>query len=333
MPEISSLAALVGGLVLLALAGEFLVNGSVAVGRRIGVSPLVAGIFIVGFGTSAPEMLVAIDAAMSGYPDLALGNIVGSNIANVWLVIGLPALFAPIAMGGFGQKRALSAMLLATVAWIAITSQLPLHAGVGFIFVAGLLFYIVFTFVTAARAKAAGVDIGLEVDGPPVRIGLAILMVIVGLVGLPVGAKLIVTGGVDIARVLQVPDYVIGLTLIAVGTSLPELGAAIAAVRNGKSEMIIGNVLGSNIFNILGAGGLVAFFTNSAGESARASANFHQYDHWAMGAAALTAALFILPKKHVTRLAGLAMVLIYALYIYGLVQGWNVLALFGGQNG
>ncbi|MEO0786807.1 MAG: sodium:calcium antiporter, partial [Pseudomonadota bacterium] len=113
MPELSLIAALVGGLVLLAFAGDFLVAGAVSIAQKLGISPLVAGIFIVGFGTSAPEMVVAVDAAIGGYPSLALGNIVGSNIANVWLVLGLPALIAPLATGGYGERRALLAMLAA----------------------------------------------------------------------------------------------------------------------------------------------------------------------------------------------------------------------------
>ena len=333
MPDLQSIAALVGGLVLLAVAGEFLVGGAVGLGRRIGVSPLVAGIFIVGFGTSAPEMLVAVDAAIKGYPELALGNIVGSNIANVWLVLGLPALFAPLVCGGYGEKRALTAMLIATAVWIVIGATLPLHAGVGLAFVLGLIGYIIYTFVSASHAKSRGIDIGLEEDAPTQSLWLTLLFVAIGLVGLPLGANLIVTGGVEVADALGVPDYVIGLTLIAVGTSLPELGAAVAAVRSGNSSVIIGNVLGSNIFNILGAGGLVAFFTNASGEPIRMSDNFQQYDHWAMGLAALTIAVFIIPKKPVTRLAGVLLVLIYALYIYGLTQGWNILALFGGGDG
>ena len=333
MPDIQSVAALVGGLVLLAIAGEFLVTGAVSLGRRMGISPLVAGIFIVGFGTSAPEFLVAVDAAMKGYPELALGNIVGSNIANVWLVLGLPALFAPMVCGGFGEKRALAAMLIATAAWILIGATMPLHAGVGMAFILGLAAYVVYTFVSASQANARGIDIGVD-DALPVKsVALTILFVVIGLVGLPLGARLIVTGGVDVAQALGVPDYVIGLTLIAVGTSLPELGAAIAAVRSGNSSMVVGNVLGSNIFNLLGAGGLVAFFSTAAGEPVRMADSFQQYDHWAMAAAALTLCFFIIPRRPVTRLAGLLLILLYALYIYGLTQGWNVLGLFGGGNG
>lgn len=331
MPELLQIAALVGGLIILALAGDFLVNGAVSAARRLGISPLVAGIFIVGFGTSAPEMVVAVDAAISGYPSIALGNIVGSNIANVWLVLGLPALIAPLAMGGYGQSRAVAAMLVATVLWIGIGAVVPLHAGVGMLFLSLLVAYAVYTFMATARDARAGRDVGLELDDEP-TLGLVrtIAYVAIGIIGLPVGATLIINGGVSVAGTLGVPDYIIGLTLIAVGTSLPEIGAGIAAAMRGRGSVVIGNVLGSNIFNILGAGGLVALIGQGDGGSPlQITRNFHAYDHWAMAIAALVAAGFVLTGRTISRLAGIVLLLVYALYIVGLIQGWDILALFG----
>lgn len=330
MPELTEIAALVGGLIILAFAGDFLVNGAVSAARRLGISPLVAGIFIVGFGTSAPEMVVAVDAAMRGYPSIALGNIVGSNIANVWLVLGLPALLAPLAVGGYGQMRAVIAMLVATALWIGIGAIMPLHAGVGLFFLLLLIAYAVYTFAATSRDARAGVDVGVELDDEPIlSLPRTIVYVLVGLVGLPVGANLIIEGGVGVARALDVPDYIIGLTLIAVGTSLPEIGAGIAAALRGRGSVVIGNVLGSNIFNILGAGGLVALIGQVDGDPLRITRTFHTYDHWAMAIAAIVAAGFVMTGRTITRLAGILLLLIYALYIVGLVQGWDILALFG----
>ena len=296
----------------------------------MGLSPLVAGIFIVGFGTSAPEMFVALNAAANGYPDLALGNIVGSNIANIWLVLAIPALITPIMTGGFGQKRALGVMLGVTFSWILVTTLLPLDARIGFFFVIALLGYALYTFATANAGAKAGLGMPVENDGKP-EVGVtamslqrAISYVLVGIIGLPVGAHLIVEGGVDLARTFGIPEEIIGLTLLAIGTSLPEIGAGIAAAVRGKGDILVGNILGSNIFNILGAGGIIAFFG-----PIHAAPTFSQYDHWAMAAAALTAALFIVPKAKISRFAAIAMLLIYMLYIYGLVDGWNILALFG----
>ena len=140
---------------------------------------------------------------------------------------------------------------------------------------------------------------------------------------MPVGAHLIVDSGVNIARTFNISEEIIGLTLLAIGTSLPEIGAGIAAALRGRGEVLVGNVLGSNIFNILAAGGIISFFG-----PINVARTFPQYDHWAMVAAALTAAVFIIPKARISRLAGIVMLLIYALYIYGLIDGWNILALF-----
>ena len=331
MVEVIAFASLIGGLVILAVAGDFLVGGAVSIARHMGISPLVAGIFVVGFGTSAPEMLVAVDAALEGYPELALGNIVGSNIANIWLVLGLPALIAPLATGGYGQSRALVAMLVATAVWIIMTATGPLHAGIGTAFILGLVLYAAITLYIVRKAVAAGVDVGLDDDLDRFEWPKTLGYLIVGLIGLPIGAHLIVDGGVTNARMFDVPEEVIGLSLLAIGTSLPEIGAAIAAARKGHGELCVGNVLGSNLFNILGAGGIVGLMAGFSDTPIRVTATFLNYDHWAMAAAALTLAVYILLKAPITRLAGVLLLLIYAAYLYGLVNGWNILALFGGS--
>lgn len=328
MPDLSLVAALVGGLVLLAFAGDFLVAGAVSIAQRLGVSPLVAGIFIVGFGTSAPEMVVAIDAAIKGVPSIALGNIVGSNIANVWLVLGLPALIAPLAAGAYGERRALVAMLIVTALWIGLSAFMPLHSGVGLLFILLLVAYAIYTFMATSRDAGRGVDVEID-EEDTLSLPRTIAYILIGIVGLPVGAHLIVEGGVGIARQFDVPEHIIGLTLIAIGTSLPEIGAGIAAAMRSRASVLIGNVLGSNIFNILGAGGLAALFANTGDGPLVVSRSFHAYDHWAMALAALTVAFFIITRTQISRLVGVLLLLIYALYIAGLTQGWDILAIFG----
>ncbi|MDJ0920348.1 MAG: calcium/sodium antiporter [Henriciella sp.] len=327
MSDLSLHAALIGGLVLLAIAGDYLVTGAVSLARKFGVSPLVAGILIVGFGTSAPEMVVSLDAALSGSPALALGNIVGSNIANVWLVLAVPALIAPIATGGFGQFRALLFVLLATAAWVGVTSVMPLTPIIGVAFLLGLIVYAVITVTQTLSAAEKGVDVGIDDEGGVTGVKLWAYL-LVGIVGLPLGAHLIVEGGVGIARKFDISEELIGLTLLAVGTSLPELGAGIAAALRKRADVVIGNVLGSNVFNILGAGGLVSLFG-----PVEIASGFPNYDYWALGVAALTLALFIVPRSRISRLAGLTLLLIYSVYLYGLVSGWNILSLFGGLYG
>lgn len=319
MPDLTLLAALVGGLVILAFAGDFLVNGAVALARRIGVSPLVAGILIVGFGTSAPEMVVAVDASSQGQPGIAIGNIVGSNIANVWLVLAVPAFLIPLATQQFGLRRSYWIMIAVTALWIGWTAFLPLTPVFGFILLGSLLVYSILMLVWTSQGIRKGIDVGLEDEGESLGTTAMWLNLIVGLVGLPLGAHLIVEGGVGIARVYAVPEEVIGLTLLAIGTSLPELGAGIAAGLRRRGEVVIGNVIGSNIFNLAGSGAIIAFFGPT-----ELAPTFLQFDHWALAAAAIVLGLFVLSRSRVTRLAALAMLLAYAAYIYGLVHGWDV---------
>ncbi|MCH2456590.1 MAG: calcium/sodium antiporter [Henriciella sp.] len=319
MPDLTLLAALVGGLVILAFAGDFLVNGAVALARRIGVSPLVAGILIVGFGTSAPEMVVAVDASSQGQPGIAIGNIVGSNIANVWLVLAVPAFLIPLATQQFGLRRSYWIMIAVTALWIGWTAFLPLTPVFGFILLSSLLVYSILMLVWTSQGIRKGIDVGLEDEGESLGTTAMWLNLIVGLVGLPLGAHLIVEGGVGIARVYAVPEEVIGLTLLAIGTSLPELGAGIAAGLRRRGEVVIGNVIGSNIFNLAGSGAIIAFFGPT-----ELAPTFLQFDHWALAAAAIVLGLFVLSRSRVTRLAALAMLLAYAAYIYGLVHGWDV---------
>lgn len=324
IPELSLIAALVGGLVIMALAGNALVSGAVSLAARMGVSPLVAGIFIVGFGTSAPEMIVSLDAALSDRSGLALGNIVGSNIANVFLVLGLPALIAPIAAGGVGEKRGLLAVIVAAVAWIGITALMPLTPLVGICFIALLIAYSGLTFIAARRAVAAGKDPGVtEEEDPHLPLWLALIYVPLGILGLILGADLVIEGGVGIATFLNVPEEYIGLTLLAIGTSLPEIGAGLVAVVKKQGEVLIGNVLGSNVFNILGAGGIISLFG-----PIRMAPTFQQYDHWALALATLVVGIVILTKARIGRLTALLLLLVYAAYIYGLISGLNISGLF-----
>lgn len=312
------------GLALLAFAGDLLVSGAVSIARKFGVPPLVAGIFIVGFGTSAPEMLVSAQAAFQGHPGLALGNIAGSNIANVLLVLGVPALITPIICGGFGQRRAFTVMMGATLCYAIFLSVRPLTPPVGFLFLAALVGYAVYTFDTARIAAAQNIDIGLDTEDDDAPLPKAVVLTLLGLVGLPLGAHLIINSGVDIALALGVSEEVIGLTLFAIGTSLPELGAALAAALRGSTGLILGNVIGSNLFNILGAGGITAFFGPVwAAESLR------DYGHWVMFGAAVLLGVAILRRDSIGRSAGFVCLGAYGVYLYGLLNEWTFSALFG----
>lgn len=329
MPDPVLIASLVGGLILLFLGGDLLVRGAVRTGRAMGASPLIAGIFIVALGTSLPEIIVSVNAAFTGSPGLAVGNIVGSSIANVFLVLAVPALIFPFAAGGPGRGRALFAMLLATALWIGMTAIMPLTPLMGFFFLLVLIGYTGLSVFSAARAEAAGEPTGVREhggDGPP--LWRALIYVPLGTAALVYASELVVTGADGVARSLRIPEEYIGLTLLAVGTSLPELGASLAAAFRQRGDVLVGNILGSNTINILGAGGLVAF----AGPIS-ISRLFYAYDHWVMGISALVIAGLILTRARIGRLTALLLLLLYAAYIYGLVNGVSLLGLYQVMRG
>ena len=171
---------------------------------------------------------------------------------------------------------------------------------------------------------ASGADPGVTPEEDPhLSLWLAVPFVPLGIAGLILGANLVITGGVGVAQFLNVPEEYIGLTLLAVGTSLPEIGAGVVAALKKEGEVLIGNVMGSNLFNILGAGGIVSLFG-----SVDIAPAFHRYDHWVLGISALLLALFIVTKARIGRLTGLLLLLVYAVYIYGLISGFNLLGLF-----
>ena len=324
--DLIMLASLVGGLLLLAISGDFLVRGAVALSRSLGIPALVIGIFVVGFATSAPEIWVALRGAMQGYPEMALGNIVGSNIANIWFVLAVPALIFPMRTGSHGQRTAIVWMLMITAGWIAVTSFFPLSPLIGGSMLAILALYALWMLAAIRRAPHLNDEEMPKGMGAP----LALMLVILGGVGLPIGAHLAIEGGAALADAANFSDEFIGLTILAVGTSLPELAAGIAAAVRRRSDILVGNIIGSNVFNILGAGGLISFLGGETG--LKVTGTFVQYDHWAMGLAALTAGLFILPRQKISRLAALLLLMLYAVYLYGLINGWNFLAFVQGSG-
>ena len=323
--ELIMLASLIGGILLLAVSGDFLVRGAVALSRALGIPALVVGIFVVGLATSAPEIWVSLRAGLDGYPQMALGNIVGSNIANIWFVLALPALIFPMRTGNKGQRSAIVWLLLITAGWIAVTAYQPLTPVIGGAMIGVLVIYAAWMLAAVRNAPhLEDADLPQGMGAP-----LALMLVILGGFGLPIGAHLAIEGGAALAEAAGFSQERIGLTILAVGTSLPELTAGIAAAVRRRSDILVGNIIGSNAFYILGAGAVVAFF-NEQGE--KVAATFMQYDHWAMGLAALTAALFILPRQKISRLAAIVLLLLYLVYLYGLIDGWKFLSFVQGTG-
>ncbi len=240
-----------GGLVGLAVGGELLVRGAVGIADKLGVSTLFTGLVIVGFATSMPEMAASVQASLAGSPEIAWGNIVGSNLANTLLILGASALVAPIVLTGGGRRDAIVALGLTLMLWALAWSQLG-GRWIGLALLAGIIAYIVWRYRNPGVAQIEDDDEDGEAPGSTV---VAVLLFLAGLGILVVGGNALVTGAIDLARIFNVPETVIGLTVVAIGTSLPELAASIAAALRGKSGLAIGNVLGSNIYNILLIGG------------------------------------------------------------------------------
>lgn len=239
-----------GGLVGLAIGGELLVRGAVGIAQKLGVSTLFTGLVIVGFATSMPEMVASVQAALSGSPGIAWGNIVGSNIANTLLILGASALIMPIALSGIGRRDAVVALAVTLLLWgLALTQIGAVWIGIALL---GLIVaYIVWRY---RHPGAAPLD-EVEDDDQPQSGVIAFGLFAVGLAILVAGGNALVTGAISLATIFKVPETVIGLTIVAVGTSLPELAASIAAALRGKSGLALGNVVGSNIYNILLIGG------------------------------------------------------------------------------
>jgi cation:H+ antiporter len=300
------------GLVILLVAGDFLVRGAENLALRLGISALVVGLTVVAFGTSAPELLVSIKAILGDAPGLALGNVVGSNIANVLLVLGLAALISRFRAGAVDVAQSYVMMLVGSAVFVALAFFGVFTWWSGLILLAGLAIMLCQSY-RQGRDHGGDADLlaKVEPDAPGWKIALFLL---VGLVGLPLGADLLVEGATAVARDFGVSEAVIGLTLIAVGTSLPELAATVmAAVRN-SAAVAIGNVIGSNVFNLLAIIGIASLVAPIPVDP-----QFLSYDLWVMLAASLALIPFVLLHRDIGRKTGLLFVVAYVAYLTSLV--------------
>ncbi len=250
------LVKIIAGLALLYYGGNYLVTSSVRLARVLKISPFAIGATVIAFGTSAPELAVALLASLEGNPELAMGNVIGSNIANIGLVLGLTALLTPLSIGPDRLRRESAPLLFASLLIVVIAWNLEINRSEGFFMVCLLGLYI-------WRSFSHKEDIVEEMeDEAPLFAGkdlyFQILLIIVGLGLLVGGAEFLVAGGVGIARNLGISEWFIGITIVAIGTSLPEIVSSMIAAKRGHGEMAIGNIFGSNIFNILMVLGLTA---------------------------------------------------------------------------
>ena len=299
------------GLVTLLLAGDFLVRAAVNLALRLGISALVVSLTVVAFGTSAPELLIVLSAMADDAPGLAMGNIVGSNTANILLVLGLPALAAGLYTTGFDTKKAFISMILATVLFITLAFVGPFswwHGGLMLAVLAAILLDQAWTARRVSRVAVATEDLnGVDTSMPGWKITLYLLF---GLVGLPLGAKVLVVNAEIIAREFGVPETAIGLTLIAVGTSLPELATTTVAAIRRQADVALGNVIGSNMFNLLAIIGIAAL----VGPIPVAD-EFLRFDLWVMLAASFLLIPFVFFGRNITRIWGAALTLLYMAYL------------------
>lgn len=293
---------LFGGLLGLFLGGDWLVRGASGIALRFGVSPMVIGLTIVGFGTSTPELLVSLNAALGGQPGIAIGNVVGSNIANLLLILGLAAVLAPIAVPFANVRRDLFWMAGAALALPLLFWSGSVGLVEGAVMMTALVAYLVISFKDAGQPDE-DLPTGTSL---PLSLGFALI----GLIAVMAGAHYLVQSATIIARDFGISEAMIGLSIVAIGTSLPELATTVMAVLRGQRDIAVGNVIGSNIFNVLGILGITSMVTPIP-----LDARFLQVDTPVLIAVTLAVVLLLWLRGGMGRIAGGVMLLTYATYM------------------
>lgn len=315
MTPIEIIIYLFAGLLMLFIGAEGLIRGSSSLALKLGITPLVVGLTVVAFGTSSPELVVSLKAALAGNGDISLGNVIGSNIANIALILGISALIRPMKVQAQVIQREIPIMIFVTLLLVAFLTDSEIGMTEGIVFFIGIVLYTVISVIIAKKEKSREVvDEFIEgVVNKPMNIWLAIVFIIFGLLLLIYGSNLFLEASVEIAKMFGMSQAVIGLTIIAVGTSLPELVTSAVASYKNESDIAIGNVVGSNVFNILFILGLTAIIIpiNSSGITL--------IDIMVM----LLTAIVIVPlawfKFNLNRIEGVFLLIGYAVYIYYLL--------------
>ena len=327
----------VGGLILLVIGANTLVRGSSKLAMSFGISPLVVGLTIVAFGTSAPEVAVSVGAVLDGKTDIAIGNVVGSNILNVLFILGMSALIAPLVVNIQLIRQEVPIMLGASLLLLALSldGRLSFLDG-GFLFVL-LVAYTAFVVVQSRRETQAAKDEFAE-EIRPARAGAwdshwaaQIGLIAVGLVALVVGSDYLVQASVNFAKAMGVSDLVIGLTIVAAGTSMPEVATSITAAVKGERDIAVGNVVGSNTFNILGCLGLSGLVSGDLGLTMAPS--LLAFDIWVMLAVALACLPVFMTGREIARWEGgvfLGYYMAYVAYLIMAAQQHDALQAFSG---
>ncbi|PTQ73498.1 calcium/sodium antiporter [Celeribacter persicus] len=303
----------VAGLIILLIAGDMLVRGAVNLSLRLGIPALIVSLTVVAFGTSAPELLVSVSAIFDGVPGLALGNVIGSNTANVLLVLGVPALISTLHVIDNSTRASYLQMIGATVLFILLALRGTFDWIAGLVLLAALFGMIGHAIYEARCHRAAQREVeaeeveGADPDMPWFKI---IGFLLVGLIGLPFGADILVDASTNIARDFNVSDEVIGLTLVALGTSLPELATTVMAALRKQADVAFGNVIGSNMFNLLGIIGVSSLVGQLPVDK-----DLMDFDIWVMLGVSVLLGVFVLKRIDITRLWGVALSALYIVYI------------------
>ena len=311
-----------GGLVLLLIAGDVLVRGAVTLAQRLSVPPLVIGLTVVAFGTSSPELVVSLEAVLSGAPEIAIGNVVGSNIANILLVLGLPAIIFPIVCDVEAIRRDGAIMFAVSVAFVALCWSGQIVNWQGAIMTSMLCGYLTWSYFSGREENDATAEaIVDEIEGIAARphsIWLSLAFIAVGIAGLVMGADLLIGGAMELAVAAGVSQATIGLSLIALGTSLPELAPSLVAAIRRHGDVAIGNVVGSNLFNILGIIGITSMV-----RTVPIPEQIVSYDLWIMVSAAILITPFVLLGRPISRRYGAFLTMAYLIYILSLYHGMS----------
>lgn len=300
---------LIFGLVMLLVSGELLVRGAVNFSIKLGLSPMLVSLTIVAFGTSAPELLVAVQAALAGSAGIALGNVVGSNIANVFLVLGLPLLLSSINPKECDARTNYFVLIASTHLFLVLSAFGVIGFWSGVVLLCGLFGFLIMNFLQSKKHIISQED--LEGSDPSLPMYKILTFLGLGLVGLPVGADILVSNATTIASNLGVSEEIIGLTLIALGTSLPELAAVFIAALKKQTSIIIGSVIGSNIFNILGVIGVTTLFSNIS-----VPRQFMEIDFYVLWFSSICLLPFLIFNITLGKKVGVLFLTLYAIYIY-----------------
>jgi len=305
---------LILGVGLLTVGGEALIRGSLAAAKWLGVSPLLSGLVIVGFGTSAPELVVSVDAALSQRPDIAIGNVVGSNIANILLILGTCALITPLAVNPLALRRDAVMVVVASILFLVLVGGSALGSSDSAILLMALVAYLVWAYWSERFHAAPSAELhkseAEELTVLPKSIVWTFTILITGLLLLIAGSKVLLIGAVGIAVHFGVSEAVIGLTLVAVGTSLPEFTISVIAALRRHADVAVGNVLGSNIFNLLGILGVSALL-----QPLPVHERILQFDQWIMLGTSLLLLLFLYTGRRLSRLEGGILLAGYGVYV------------------